>query len=275
MRMKLKKLKKQTLDDDNFMHAQTPPRLWADCSKCLHVWWGRRLNQGCKIQGSWARRPGTDRSSPLQKCQLSTVVLHCDTSPMVQLHNPYSKTSGKSKRWVYRVTVWSKRCWLWLRIDPTPFPPLKKQTLPQRNYFMYRVILTELQRIELKSHETRFWRHQVDKPATYLSTVEAVYYCARDYHQLMMSATDEYQQQYDDLMFFFIYFYRKIHAVTAQRGRTLKAYTYPRAKRPLKVWFGTISVTFCTLFDWFFGDHAMMLHVYSSYKLPVCCRGPS
>lgn len=126
MRMKLKKLKKQTLDDDNFMHAQTPPRLWADCSKCLHVWWGRRLNQGCKIQGSWARRPGTDRSSPLQKCQLSTVVLHCDTSPMVQLHNPYSKTSGKSKRWVYRVTVWSKRCWLWLRIDPTPFPPPQK-----------------------------------------------------------------------------------------------------------------------------------------------------
>ena len=93
------------------------------------------------------------------------------------------------------------------------------------------VILAELQRIELKSQETKFWRHQVDKPATYLSTIEAIYYCAREYHELT-SAAGQYCQQYDDLLFFFVYFYRKIQMVTAQRGRTLKAYSQRRARWP-------------------------------------------
>ena len=91
------------------------------------------------------------------------------------------------------------------------------------------LLLTELQRIELKSHVTKFWRHQVDKPATYLSTIEAIYYCAREYHELT-AATGQYCHQYDDLMFFFIYFYCKIHKLTAQTGRTLKAYSQRRAR---------------------------------------------
>jgi len=89
------------------------------------------------------------------------------------------------------------------------------------------VILPELQRIELTSHETKFWRHQVDKPATYLSTIEAIYYCAREYHELT-SATGHYNQEYDNLLFFFIYFYHKIQAVAAERGRMLKAYSQCR-----------------------------------------------
>jgi len=95
--------------------------------------------------------------------------------------------------------------------------------------------MAELQRIELKSHETKFWRPQVDKPATYLSTIEAIYYCAREYYELT-SGTEQYCRQYDDLLFFFIYFYQKILTVTAQRGRTLKAYTHLRAKKPRKLW---------------------------------------
>jgi len=95
------------------------------------------------------------------------------------------------------------------------------------------LILAELHNIELTSHETKFWRHQVDKPATYLSTVEAIYYCAREYHELT-SATGQYGQQYDNLLFFFIYFYHKIRAVTAQRGRTLKAYSQRRARQTNK-----------------------------------------
>jgi len=91
----------------------------------------------------------------------------------------------------------------------------------------------ELKKIELTSHETKFWRHQVDKPATYLSTIEAIYYCAREYHELT-SANGQYHQQYDDLLFFFIYFYRKIQTVAAQSGRTLKAYCRRSARRPIK-----------------------------------------
>lgn len=95
------------------------------------------------------------------------------------------------------------------------------------------VIFAELKKIELTSHETKFWRHQVDKPATYLSTIEAIYYCAREYHELT-SANGQYHQQYDDLLFFFIYFYRKIQTVAAQSGRTLKAYCRRSARRPIK-----------------------------------------
>ena len=98
---------------------------------------------------------------------------------------------------------------------------------------MYLFVSTELQRIELQSHETKFWRHQLDKPATYLSTIEAIYYCAREYHQLT-SATGQYCRQYDDLLFFFVYFYRKIQLLAAQNGRTLKAYqSRRRARRPI------------------------------------------
>jgi len=97
------------------------------------------------------------------------------------------------------------------------------------------LILAELQRIELTSHETKFWRHQIDKPATYLSTIEAIYYCTREYHELT-SATGQYCQQYDNLLFFFIYFYHKIQAVTSERGRTLKAYSQHRARQTKRNW---------------------------------------
>ena len=94
------------------------------------------------------------------------------------------------------------------------------------------LVLAEMQRVELKSHETKFWRHQADKPATYLSTVEAIYYTAREYHELT-SVTGRYCQQYDDLLFFFIYFYHKIQSIAARTGRTLKAYSQRRARRPI------------------------------------------
>jgi len=94
-------------------------------------------------------------------------------------------------------------------------------------------ILADLQQVEPKSHETKFWRHQLGKPATYLSTTEAIYYCAREYYELT-STTGHYCKQYDDLLFFFIYFYRKIQLVTAQKGWTLKAYSERRPRRPIR-----------------------------------------
>lgn len=90
--------------------------------------------------------------------------------------------------------------------------------------------LSKLQRIELTSHETKFWRPQLDKPSTYLSTIEAIYYCAREYHDNCSEVP--YGGQYDNLLFFFCYFYQKIKNLTSKTGKKLKAYHQERRKKP-------------------------------------------
>lgn len=76
--------------------------------------------------------------------------------------------------------------------------------------------------IQLKSRETKFWRHQKDNPATYLSTIEAVYYLVRDYHELFLEDTS-YNGEYDNLLFFFSFMYQKIRTFY-DGGKDLKAY---------------------------------------------------
>ncbi|XP_041361255.1 tRNA-uridine aminocarboxypropyltransferase 1-like [Gigantopelta aegis] len=68
--------------------------------------------------------------------------------------------------------------------------------------------LTDLRRVELKRHKTNFWRSQDSRPDTYLSTIEAVYYFLCDYHRLFVE--EEYDGQYDNLLFFFTYMCNKI-----------------------------------------------------------------
>lgn len=76
--------------------------------------------------------------------------------------------------------------------------------------------------IQLKSRETKFWRHQKDNPATYLSTIEAVYYLVRDYHELFLEDTS-CNGEYDNLLFFFSFMYQKIRTFY-DGGKDLKAY---------------------------------------------------
>lgn len=82
--------------------------------------------------------------------------------------------------------------------------------------------LKDMTCIQLKSRETKFWRHQKDNPATYLSTIEAVYYLVRDYHELFMEDTS-YNGEYDNLLFFFSFMYQKIRTMY-DGGKDLKAY---------------------------------------------------
>lgn len=84
------------------------------------------------------------------------------------------------------------------------------------------LVLTGLQRIELKSRETKFWRHQKDKPRTYLATIEAIYYFMCDYHEYVMPTV--YQGEYDNLLFLFCFMYQKIRHLF-DGGKHLKAYT--------------------------------------------------
>ncbi|XP_061172718.1 tRNA-uridine aminocarboxypropyltransferase 1-like [Saccostrea echinata] len=87
--------------------------------------------------------------------------------------------------------------------------------------------LKDLTCVQLKSRETKFWRHQKDNPATYLSTIEAVYYLVRDYHDLFVD--NIYDGEYDNLLFFFNFMYQKIRT-TYDGGKSLKAYKQ-RAKK--------------------------------------------
>ncbi|XP_048731172.2 tRNA-uridine aminocarboxypropyltransferase 1-like [Ostrea edulis] len=81
--------------------------------------------------------------------------------------------------------------------------------------------LKDMTCIQLESRETKFWRHQKDNPATYLSTIEAVYYLVRDYHDLFVN--DSYNGEYDNLLFFFTFMYQKIRKMY-DGGKDLKAY---------------------------------------------------
>lgn len=81
--------------------------------------------------------------------------------------------------------------------------------------------LKGLQCLELKQQETKFWRHQKDIPNTYLSTIEAIYYFLREYHEHFIE--NKYNGEYDNLLFFFTYMYRKIRTLY-DGGNDLKAY---------------------------------------------------
>ncbi|CAH1775505.1 unnamed protein product, partial [Owenia fusiformis] len=85
-----------------------------------------------------------------------------------------------------------------------------------------------LQCIELKSRETKFWRHQKDKPRTYLATIEAIYYFQLEYHQSFVPS--EYTGQYDDLLFFFVFMYGTIKELY-DGGKQLKAYSSPETDK--------------------------------------------
>lgn len=65
--------------------------------------------------------------------------------------------------------------------------------------------------VELKQRETLFWRYQRGKPNTYLATIEAIYYFVVDVHTNVLNG--EYENQYDDLLFFFKFMFEKIHSL--------------------------------------------------------------
>lgn len=81
--------------------------------------------------------------------------------------------------------------------------------------------LKGIQCVELKMHKTKFWRHQKDVPDTYLSTIEAIYYFLCDFHEHFLQLP--YVGEYDNLLFFFTYMYKKIRNLY-DGGDKLEAY---------------------------------------------------
>ncbi|ORY06582.1 DTW-domain-containing protein [Basidiobolus meristosporus CBS 931.73] len=72
----------------------------------------------------------------------------------------------------------------------------------------YTPILQELRKVTIKPRKTMFWRFQ-NISESYLATIEAVYYLYREYHEAYQSDT-VYDGRYDDLLFYYKYFYHLI-----------------------------------------------------------------
>ncbi|XP_028984339.1 tRNA-uridine aminocarboxypropyltransferase 1 [Betta splendens] len=74
--------------------------------------------------------------------------------------------------------------------------------------------LQDLVQVELKMRKTCFWRHQKGKPDTYLSTIEAIFYFLKDFHEHCL--VQDYHGEYDNLLFFYSY----LHSVVT-KAKTL------------------------------------------------------
>ncbi|KAM4593250.1 tRNA-uridine aminocarboxypropyltransferase 1 isoform 1-T2 [Odontesthes bonariensis] len=77
--------------------------------------------------------------------------------------------------------------------------------------------LQGLLQVELKTRKTCFWRRQKGKPDTYLATIEAIYYFLRDFHQDCL--TQEYNGEYDNLLFFYSYLHSVVNKAKASAGK--------------------------------------------------------
>ncbi|KAK9728471.1 hypothetical protein K7432_001015 [Basidiobolus ranarum] len=68
--------------------------------------------------------------------------------------------------------------------------------------------LQKLRKVTIKPRKTMFWRYQKISE-NYLSTIEAVYYLYREYYEAYQSDI-AYDGRYDDLLFYYKYFYNLI-----------------------------------------------------------------
>ncbi|XP_035659352.1 tRNA-uridine aminocarboxypropyltransferase 1-like [Branchiostoma floridae] len=77
--------------------------------------------------------------------------------------------------------------------------------------------LLSLQCVILKNHITHFWRHQRDKPDTFLATVEAIYYFLREFHDIFVGVV--YDGRYDNLLYFFSFMFQIVQKSKQEKGR--------------------------------------------------------
>ena len=71
--------------------------------------------------------------------------------------------------------------------------------------------IRNLPRISLQSVKTSYWRYQTKRNDDCLATIEAIYYLTKEFHTKILNLS--YNGEYDDLLFLFVHFYSKIHAL--------------------------------------------------------------
>ncbi|KAK9718167.1 hypothetical protein K7432_005710 [Basidiobolus ranarum] len=70
--------------------------------------------------------------------------------------------------------------------------------------------LSKIRKVKIPTQTTTFWRYQ-NCDSTHLATIEAIYYLYKEYALAQQSASQAvYDGRYDDLLFYYIYFYSLI-----------------------------------------------------------------
>jgi len=118
-------------------------------------------------------------------------------------------------------------------MDITALQKVKKivvvdSTWQQTKHILKDSKLQGLNCIKLHSHHTLFWRHQ-SFSEEYLSTIEATYYCIREYHTAISKS---YNGEYDNLLFYFCYIYQLIQ--NYYKSNTQKSYTRQKKEGYIK-----------------------------------------
>nr|CAB3240076.1 DTW domain-containing protein 1 [Phallusia mammillata] len=62
--------------------------------------------------------------------------------------------------------------------------------------------------VELTEQSTNYWRRQHSRPDNHLATIEAIHSFCKQYHEKFIG---EYSGQYDNLLYFFKFFYKMVH----------------------------------------------------------------
>lgn len=65
--------------------------------------------------------------------------------------------------------------------------------------------------VVLRTRKSLFWRYQLGKPDSYLATIEAIYDAVVNLQERRVGDGSNYDGRYDDLLFFFRYFYQKMN----------------------------------------------------------------
>lgn len=66
--------------------------------------------------------------------------------------------------------------------------------------------------VVLRTRKSLFWRYQLGKPDSYLATIEAIYDAVVNLEEQRSGGDgSNYDGRYDDLLFFFRYFYDKMN----------------------------------------------------------------
>ena len=78
-------------------------------------------------------------------------------------------------------------------------------------FFLSLIFFAALPCVVLRTRKSLFWRYQLDKPDQYLATSEAIYDAVVNLEERRMADGAIYDGRYDDLLFFFRYFYDKMN----------------------------------------------------------------
>lgn len=81
------------------------------------------------------------------------------------------------------------------------------------------IFVAALPCVVLRTRKSLFWRYQLGKPDSYLATIEAIYDAVVNLEERRLEDGGNYDGRYDDLLFFFRYFYDKMNLLYFDKSK--------------------------------------------------------